>query len=331
MKTMFILKTAFLARILVAVISLGTASLVLGQSFPSKNVKINVPYASGTGPDVFTRLLAERLSKVWGQQVIVETKPGASGFIAIQAMKSATPDGHELILAANGHTAMNPALYKKLPYDPEKDLVPVALIYRTPLFVAVSSNGPYQSVQALIAAAKAKPGEISYGTPYVGSPAHLGTAEIELVTGTKMLHVPFKDQNQAFVSIANGELSWMLSTYASAAPMMRAGRIKLLAIASAQRLKNYPDIPTIEEAGGPAGLELEGWVAFFGPRGIHADVVRKINADVNEQLNSPELLERMRVGGWVAAPSTPEQLAELIRRDTKKYAELVRRTGASID
>ncbi len=318
-------------RILIMAIALSAASLACAQGFPAKNVIINVPYVSGIGPDVFTRFLAARLSKVWGQPMIVVNKPGASGFIAIQAMKSATPDGHELILAANGHLAMNPAVYKKLPYDPEKDLVPIAMIYRTPLFIAVSSSGPYQTMQALIAAARAKPGEISYGTPYVGSPAHLGAASFELATGTKMLHVPFKDFNQAFISVANGDLSWMLTTYASAAPMMSAGRIKLLAIASAHRLKNYPDIPTIEEAGGPTGLELEGWVAFFGPRGIPADIVRKINADVNEQLRSPEVLERMRVGGWVADPSTPEQLAELIRRDTKKYAEIVRRTGATID
>ena len=307
------------------------AGVAWAQGFPTKPVKVNVPYASGTGPDIFTRYLGERLSKAWGQQVIVENKPGASGFVAIESMKNATPDGHELILAANGHTAMNPALYKKLPYDPEKDLVPVAMAYRTPLFIAVAANGPYKSVPDLINAAKAKPEAVSYGTPYVGSPAHLGTAEFEMATGTKMLHVPFKDQNQAFVSIANGELSWMLSTYASAAPMMKAGRIKLLAVAAPRRVKSYPDIPTVEEAGGPGGLELEGWVAFFGPRGIPQEVVRKINTDVNQLLNAAEVQDRMLTAGWVPSPMTPAQLAELIRKDTKKYAEIVRRTGASID
>lgn len=320
-----------LAFLFLAAAGSGGALAQTAAAFPSKGVKINVPYASGTGPDVFTRYLADRLSKVWGRQVIVESRPGASGFIAIEAMKNAVPDGHELILAANGHTAMNPAIYKKLPYDPEKDLVPVAMAYRTPLFIAVSTNGPYQTVRSLIAAAKAAPGQVSYGSPYVGSPSHLGTAEFELVTGTRMLHVPFKDQNQAFISIANGDLGWMLSTYASASPMMKADKIRLIAIASKQRLKSYPDIPTIEEAGGPAGLELEGWVAFFAPRGTPADIVRRINADVNQQLTAPEVVERMRVGGWEPTPSTPAELAELIRRDTRKYVDLVRRTGASID
>jgi len=301
------------------------------QPFPSKPIKVAVPYAAGTGPDVFVRYLSERLSRAWGQQIVIETKTGASGFIAIEGLKNAVPDGHELLIAANGHTAMNPALYRKLPYDPEKDMVPVALTYRTPFFIAVSATGPYQSVPALIAAAKAKPGDVPYASPYIGSPSHLGTAEFELLSGTKMLHVVFRDQNQAFVSIASGELGWMLSTYASAVPMMKAGRIKLLAIATSVRYPSYPEIPTVKEAGGPEGLEVEGWIAFFGPRGIPAEVIRKINTDVNQQLRSPEVIAYMRNAGWEPAPMTPEQLADLIRRDTKKYADLVQRTGARID
>jgi len=300
-------------------------------AFPTKPVKVVVPYAAGTGPDVFTRYLSERLSRGWGHQIVVENKPGASGFIAIDGLKAAVPDGHELLIAANGHTAMNPALYRKLPYDPEKDMIPVALTYRTPFFVAVSANGPYQTVPALIAAAKAKPGYVSYGTPYVGSPSHLGSAALEMLAGIQMLHVPFRDQNQAFVSIANGELGWMLSTYASAVPMMKAGRIKLLAIATGERYPSYPDIPTVKEAGGPAGMEVEGWIAFFGPRGIPAEVVKKINADVNANLRMPEVITYMRGAGWEPAPMTPDQLTDLIRRDTRRYADLVARTGARID
>lgn len=318
-------------RLLIAAVLALAGSAAFAQAFPSKPVKVAVPYAAGTGPDVFVRYLSERLSRGWGQQIVVENKPGASGFIAIDGLKAAAPDGHELLIAANGHTAMNPALYRKLPYDPEKDMVPVALTYRTPFFVAVAAKGPYQSVPALIAAAKAKPGDVSYGTPYVGSPSHLGSAALEMLAGISMLHVPFRDQNQAFVSIANGELGWMLSTYASAVPMMKAGRIKLLAIATSERYPSYPDIPTVKEAGGPAGLEVEGWIAFFGPRGIPADVVRRINADVNAQLRAPEVIAYMRNAGWEPAPMTPEQLVELIRRDTARYAELVRRTGARID
>lgn len=321
------MKKALIA--LVACGFLGASTLVSAQAFPSKSVRILVPYASGTGPEVLTRLLADKLSTTWGKPVVVEAKPGASGFLAIDAVKNSAPDGHELLIAANGHMAINPALYKKLPYDPEKDLTPVAMVYKTPHFLAVSAAGPYQTVPALLAAAKANPGKLSYGSAYVGSPGHLGSAELEYLTGTQMIHVPFRDQNQAFVSIANGELTWMFSTLASAMPMVKAGRIKLLAIVGKQRLPAQPEIPTLGEAGGPAALEVVAWIALFARHGTPQDVVQKINADVNKQLTTPDVVERMRISGWEASPSTPADVAALIRADTKKYAELVRRTGAT--
>jgi tripartite-type tricarboxylate transporter receptor subunit TctC len=146
-----------------------------------------------------------------------------------------------------------------------------------------------------------------------------------------MIHVPFRDQNQAFVSIANGELTWMFSTLASATPMVKAGRIKLLAIVGKNRLPTQPEIPTLAQAGGPAELEVVAWIALFARQGTPREVVQKINADVNKQLTTPDVVERMRNSGWEAAPSTPGDVAAVIRADTKKYAELVRRTGASAD
>ena len=246
---------------------LGLASIVLAQTFPSKVVKITAPYAAGAGPAIFTRIMADKLSKAWSQPVIVDPRPGGSGFIAIEAVKNATPDGHELLVSSNSHVAINPALYKKLPYDPDKDFVPVAMFYRTPFFIIVSSNGPYQTVPALIAAAKASPGTVSYGSSYVGSPSHLGSAQFEYLTGTKMIHVPFRDQSQMYVGIANGDVGWAFSTLGSALPLIQAGRIKIIAIAAKQRLKTLPDVPTVAEAGGPAGLEVDSWLALMAPRG----------------------------------------------------------------
>jgi len=246
-------------------------------------------------------------------------------------VKSAAPDGHELLVASNSHVAINPALYKSLPYDPDKDLVPVAMFYRTPFFLVVSSAGPYQSVPALIAAAKANPGAVSYGSSYVGSPSHLGSAQFEYLTGTKMIHVPFRDQSQMYVGIANGDVGWAFSTLGSALPLMQAGRIKPIAIAARERLKTQPDVPTIGEAGGPAGLEVDSWLALMAPRGTPPEVVRRINAEVNRQLADPDVLAQMQKLGFEAAPGTPEQFAEVIRADAKKYGELVRRTGATAD
>lgn len=169
-------------------------SAASAQSFPSKPVKISAPYSAGAAPAVFTRSVADKLAKMWGQPVIVDARPGASGFIAIEAVKNAPADGHELLLVSNAHVAINPSLYKKLPYDPQKDFVPVAMFYHTPFFLAVASAGPYANVGALMAAAKEKPGSVSYGSSYVGSPPHLGSAEFEFLTGTKMIHAPYKDQ-----------------------------------------------------------------------------------------------------------------------------------------
>jgi tripartite-type tricarboxylate transporter receptor subunit TctC len=310
---------------------LAATGSVIAQTYPTKVVKITAPYSAGAGPAVFTRVLADKLSRAWSQQVLIDPRPGASGFIAIEAVKNATPDGHELLVVSNAHVAINPALYKKLPYDPDKDFVPVAMIYRTPFFLTVASSGPYQNVRALIAAAKANPGGVTYGSSYVGSPSHLGSAEFEFVTGTKMLHVPFKDQSQMYVSIANGDVGWAFSTLGSALPLIQSGKIKLIAIASKERLKTLPDVPTVEEAGGPAGFEVGSWLALVAPRGTPADVVQRINAEVNRQLADPEVRLQLQNFGFEAAPGTPAQLADTIRIEAKKYGELVRRTGATAD
>src|ERR1700690_2933603 len=201
------LKTQFRAIVLLAT-WFGFAAASFAQAFPSKLVKITAPYSAGAAPAVFTRAVADKLSRLWGQPVIVDAKPGASGFIAIESVKNAAPDGQELLVVSDAHVAINPALYKKLPYDPQKDFVPVAMFYHTPFYLAVTTNGPYQTVAALIAAAKKDPGAVSYGSSYVGSPSHLGSAEFESLTGTKMIHVPYKDQSQMYVGIANGDLGW---------------------------------------------------------------------------------------------------------------------------
>ena len=310
---------------------LGLTTLAIAQTFPSRTVKVTTPFAAGAGPAIFTRTIADKLSKAWGQAVIVESKPGASGFIAIEALKNAAPDGHELLVVSNSHVAINPALYKTLPYDPHKDFVPVAMLYRTPFFLTVASAGPYQTVPALIAAARANPGSVSYGSSYVGSPSHLGSAEFEFITGTKMIHVPYKDQSQMYVAIAGGEVGWAFSTLGSALPLMQGGRLKLIAIAAPQRLKTLPDVPTLAEAGGPAGMVVDSWLAVVAPRGTPPEIVRKINADINKQLADPEVLAQLERFGFEAAPGTPEQLAGVFRADEKKFAELVRRTGATAD
>ena len=303
----------------------------LAQSFPSKPVKIYAPYSAGAAPAVFTRAIADKLAKAWSQPVIVDARPGASGFIAIEAVKNAAPDGHELLVVSNAHVAINPALYKKLPYDPQRDFVPVAMFYHTPFFLVVAATGPYPSVSALIAAAMANPGAVSYGSSYVGSPSHLGSAEFEFLTGTKMIHAPYKDQSQMYVGVAAGDVGWAFTTLGSALPLLQAGRLKLIAIAAPQRARSLPDVPTLAEAGGPPSMVVGSWLAIVAPRGTQPEVVRRINAEVNKALTDPDVVQLLQNFGFDGAPESPEQLAEEIRADARKFADLVRRTGATAD
>jgi tripartite-type tricarboxylate transporter receptor subunit TctC len=300
------------------------------QPFPSRLVKIEAPYSAGAAPAIFARVIADKLAKAWGQPVVVEPRPGGSGFVALEAVKKALPDGHELVVVSNAHVAINPSLYKQLPYDAEKDFVPVAMLYRTPFFLVAATKGPYATVPGLIAAAKAQPESVSYGSSYVGSPSHLGSAEFEYRTGTKMIHVPYKDQSQMYVAIANGDVGWAFSTLGSALPLVKAGRLKLVAVAARQRVKALFDVPTLAEAGGP-DMVVDSWLAVMAPRGTPQAIVDKINADINRALAEPDVQENLNTFGFEGAAGTPAQLGAFIVTESKRFAELVKRTGATAD
>ena len=306
------------------------ASATIGQGFPDHPVKISAPYSAGAAPAIFTRVIADKLAKAWGQPVIVEPRPGASGFVALEAVRKAPPDGHELVVVSNAHVAINPSLYRKLPYDAEKDFVPVALLYRTPFFLVAATAGPYATVPALIAAAKAAPDAVSYGSSYVGSPSHLGSAEFEFLTGTKMVHVPYKDQSQMYVAIANGDVGWAFSTLGSALPLVQSGRLKLVAVAAQQRVAELPDVPTLAQAGGPE-MVVDSWLAVMAPRGTPPEVVRKINAAINSALADPDVQQNLRTLGFEGAPGTPQALDDFIHAEARRFAALVKRTGATAD
>jgi len=301
------------------------------QAFPSKPVRIVSPYPSGITPDIAARAIADRLAKTWGHAVLVEPRPGANGFIAIGAAKKAAPDGHELLLAGQAHLSINPNIFSTIPYDAQKDFVPLSLIYHTPFFIAVSTAGPYRSVPDLIAAAKASQKNLTYSSPYIGSPPHLGAALFAHLTGTQMVHVAFKEGPQIYISVANGDVDWSLGSIGSTLPLTKAGKIKLLAIAAKSRLPTHPDIPTVAEAGGPAGYEVDTWVSLVAPRGTPPELARRISADIAAALAEGEVRERYRGIGVEPVSNTPAQLAELIRGDTKVYGEIVKRAGVKAE
>jgi len=314
-----------------AAVLLAAAGAVAAQTFPNRIVRIHSPYPTGAGPDLTARLFAERLSRLWSQQVVVEARPGASGFIAIEAGRKGAADGHDLIVVGDAHLTTNPHLVKGTPYDPERDFTPIALQYRTPFFFVVSAAGPYKSFQDVIGAAKAAPGRISVAVPYHGSPAHLGGIVLERVTGTRMEHIAFKENAPLYAALVNGDIHWTFATVASAGPFYRSGRARFLAVASATRLPAYADIPTLAEVGGPAGLEVKAWVAFIGPRGIPADVVAKIHRDVAQVQADPEFRARLDTFGFIPETIPPAALATLITDDLKRNGDLIRSAGLKLE
>jgi tripartite-type tricarboxylate transporter receptor subunit TctC len=301
------------------------------QEFPTKPVRIVSPYPSGLTPDIAARAIADRLSKTWGRPVIVEPRPGANGFLAIGAVKKAAPDGHELLLAGQAHLAINPRLFASVPYDPEKDFVPLSLIYRTPFFIAVSAAGIYKTIPELIAAAKASQRKLSYSSPYVGSPPHLGGALFAYLTGTQMVHVPYKEAAQVYIAVANGDVDWALGSIGSTLPLTKAGKLRLLAIAARSRDPEHPEIPTVAEAGGPAGYEVDTWVSLVAPQGTPPALARRISADIATALGDLEVRERFKGIGVDPVSNTPAELAGLVKRDLAAYGDIVKRTGVTAE
>jgi tripartite-type tricarboxylate transporter receptor subunit TctC len=297
------------------------------QAFPTKPVKIVSAYPTGITPDTAARLVAERMSRSLGQSVLIEPRPGGNGFIAIGAAKKGVADGHELLLLGNAHLTINPRVFRSIPYDPEADFVPVSLIYRAPFFIVVSADGPFRTIQDLIAAAKARPESVAYSTPYVGSPPHLGGAMLAALTDTKMQAIHFKEGPQIYTSVANGDVGFSIATVGSAAPLVKAGRLRLLAIAASERLAAQPDVPTVKELGGPVGYEVESWVGFVAPRGTPAEAVRRLGAEVTAALADAELKERYRNLGVEPVSTTSAQMLELIRADLRRTGDVVRRAG----
>jgi tripartite-type tricarboxylate transporter receptor subunit TctC len=303
------------------------AGIAHAQSFPAKPVKILSPFPTGITPDTAARLVADRLSKTWGQPVIVEPRPGANGFIAIGAAKKAAADGYELLLLSNAHLAINPHVFKSIPYDPEADFLPISLIYRAPFFVVLSTSGPYRSIQDLVAAAKADPQKVTYSTPYIGSPPHLGGAMLAALTDTKMTAIHYKEGPAIYTGVANGDISFTVATAGSATPLVKAGKLKLLAIAAPARLPSQSDVPTVAEAGGPAGYTVESWSAFLAPRGTPPEVLRRVASDMAAALKEPELVERFRNLGIEPVSTSPEGAADIVRSELRRYGEIVRRAG----
>lgn len=317
--------TAFIA-------ALSTLSLFShAQEWPTKSVRIITPFPVGSGPEGVLRLVADKLSRTWGKPVIVENKPGGNGFIAIDAFKRGATDGHDLIQLDNVHLSAYPHLFKKLPYDVKADFDPLLPLFKTYFFFAVATDSKYKTVGDIIADAKAHPDKLNYGSWSVGNPVHLGSALFESVTGTSMQHVIYKETTMLYTGVANGEMSFSLGSNATAGAMYRAGKIRYIAVAAPKRVAAFPNVPTVDESGGPAGFEVSGSTYIAAPRGLPKAVTVKIRRDIEKALAEPDMREKFASFGYESFPTTPEQFNAYIQTESVRFAGVIKKAGASLD
>jgi tripartite-type tricarboxylate transporter receptor subunit TctC len=325
---MHIVKNRFGALIAAALFTVTAAA----ETYPSRTVRTILPYSVGSGPDVVMRNLGVHFARDWGQSVIVDNKPGANGWLAIGDAKRAAPDGHTLLMVDGTYMTLQPNLYKKLPFDPVGDFVPVAPVYTTNLFVFVSASSPWKSLADMLTDPKAKNGGLNYGSWGIGSTAHFASAMLEHASGTPMTHVPFKELPMVYMAVAAGEIDWAFGALGSVAPLVKSGKLKMLAFAGDRRLDAYPNVPTVPESGGPAGFALPpGWVALFAPKGTPNHVVEQIHAETAKALQEADVRKSLAAVGyepWVGAPAL---VRKTIDAETLRYAEAVKRFKISID
>ena len=290
--------------------------------YPSKPIRIIAAFAPGSTLDVMARILAPRLAESLGQPVIVENRPGAGGMIGMDATAKAAPDGHTLAIGALGPNATNPALYRKTPFDPVKDLTGVTLLATGPVAIVTHPSVPARTVRELVALAQARPGQVSYGTPGVGTSPHLAGELFQSVTGTKMLHVPYKGNPEAITDLMGGQLSVVFSGLPPVVPLVNAGRIRAIATTGKARAPSLPGTPTVAESGYPgAGMVI--WYGVVAPGATPRDVIARLHAEINKAMKLPETTERFTALGADPATSSPEEFSALIRDEYARWSKLI--------
>ena len=321
------LKT-FLAALLMA----STPFVAQAQAdFPSKPVTLLTAFAPGSGPDATLRVVAEKLGRLWGQRVQVENRPGGGGFIAMDAARRAAPDGYTLLQLDSDHLAAVPHLYKQRGADTVKQFEPVASIFRTTFLVAVAKDSPFKTMADIVAAAKAAPGKVTYGSWGVGSPGHLGAELLELQTGVQMQHVPYREVSHLFMSVAASDVSWSLGTLPSSSGAYKAGKLRYIAVAAAKRLPQLPEVPTSAEAGGPAAFDVNAFVVLVAPKGLPAALRNKISADMAKVLADPELRARFDTFAFEPISWSADEIGRQTEAKSKIYEQLVKRASISLD
>ncbi len=302
------------------------ATQAFAQPYPGKPVRVIVPSSTGSGPDLLARAVGAKLSERWGQPVVIENKPGASTIIGNDLVAKAPPDGYTLSVTPHSF-AITPALYKNIPYDPLKDLAPVSNLAIASMVLVVNPAFPANTLDEYVKYVKANPGKLSYGSAGAGTTHHIMMELFKYVAGIDVVHVPYKGPGPITPDLLNGQLTGgAFIALHTAAPLIKSGKLRALAVAGDKRSPIAPDIPTVAELGYKA-FDPELWYGVLAPAGTPPEIIRKINADIAAVLSAPDLRESLANQGFIASPSSPEQLGEIIRSDMTRYKKLVADTG----
>ncbi len=300
------------------------------QDYPTRPIRLIAPYAPGGISDIAARLIGQKMTEDWGQQVVVENRPGANGFIGVTAVTRAAPDGYTLLVATTGDVTINPVLFKSVPYDVERDLVPITMLSDTPTVLAANGAAPYRTVADVLKDAKARPGEVAIASPGIGSINQLAFEWMGMGTGTKFLHVPYKGGAPAATSLAGGDVPLGVLAISSVNPFLQSGRIRVLAVTTAKRSSFNPQWPTLQESGVP-DVNVSNWTLLMAPKGTPQPILDKVHDEVVRILDAPDIKQRFSAGGAVTVPTTPAELAARIRHDTAAFKLIVERANIHVE
>lgn len=290
--------------------------------YPTKPIRLVVPFTPGGSTDILARAVAQELTKAWGQAVIVDNVPGAGGAIGAEKVAKAAPDGYTLLMGHIGTLAVNPSLYPNLPYDPIKSFAPVAWVARVPNVLVVHPSVKATNVKELVALAKASPGRMNYGSGGNGSAANLATEYFKLQTGTSILHIPYRGTAPAVTDLMGGQIQLLFTGAPAVLGQVKNGQLRALAVSSPTRLAALPDLPTVAESG-YAGFEADQWYGVVAPAGTPRDVLTKLNAQINQALNAPDIKTRLNNEGAIATPATPEAFGQLIAHELARWKPVI--------
>ena len=310
-------------RVLIALLL--SPLLAFAQGYPTKPVKMIVPYAAGGTTDVLARIMADKLTQGLGQTVVIEYKPGAGGTIGADAAAKSPADGYTMVMGAPGSHSTATSLYAKLPYDPVKDFAPIVHVANVPNSIVVHPSLAVKSVPELIAYAKARPGELTYGSAGTGATTHLTGELFALLANVKLTHIPYKGSGQAMVDLLGGQIQMMFENLPGAATQIRAGKIRGLAVTSLRRSAAFPDLPAVSET--LPGFEVVAWFALFAPAGTPAAIVARLNAESNKALSLAEVREKIAAAGSDPIGGTSDELARFLASDIAKWTRVTREAG----